>query len=259
VLAHARRVVPGRFATLPWPAWVSVADQGHRAELLRFARDHRRPQSRVRLLADDLLGGAFGAPALWGGAAGYAVAVTTLQHLHFARFDALGAPLGPARRLVLRRGRSLLDPQCSVIARWGRRFYVLTVGRGAGLQGAAVLAGFDAAGRYAGPAVSVNFPVRVARDQAGGCPVWLVPTRRHLVVVALEEAPRGAVGQRLLAVELKRDGRLAARPTVLAQVGQLGGVVASPPGFLAAWTVPNPEGTGPGAPQPVTVGRWKCQ
>lgn len=259
VLAHARRVVPGRFAVVPRPAWVSVAEQGHRVSLLRFGPDHRQPLSRVRLLSDDLLGGAFGAPALWGDPQGYAVAVTTLQQLHFARFDAQAVPLGPARRVVLRRGHGLLDPQCTVIARTGRRFYVLTVGRRAGGQGAAVLVGFDEAGRYAGPAVELELPFRVARTPAWDCPVWLLPTRRHLVVVALEAAVRGVDGRRLMAVEYKRDGRLAARPAVLATVGRLGGVIPSPPGFLAAWTAPQQTTAEPGAPQPVTVGRWKCR
>jgi hypothetical protein len=259
VLAHARRVVPGRFAVVPRPAWVSVADQGHRVSLLRFGPDHRRPLSRLRLLADDLLGGAFGAPALWGGPEGYAVAVTSLQQLYFARLDAQAAPLGPARRVVLRRGHGLLDPQCSVIARAGRRFYVLTVGRRAGDRGAAVLVGFDKAGRYAGPAVELDLPFRVARTPAWGCPVWLLPTRRHLVVVALEAAVRGVYGRRLMAVEYKRDGRLAARPAALATVGRLGGVVASPAGFLVAWTAPQRADAVPGAPKPVLVGRWKCR
>jgi len=259
VLAHARRVVPGRFAVIPRPAWVSVADQGHRVSLLRFGPDHRRPLSRVRLLSDDLLGGAFGAPALWGGPRGYAVGVTTLHHLYFARLDAQAVPLGPARRVVLRRGPGLLDPQCTVIARAGRRFYVVTVGRRAGGRGAAVLVGFDETGRYAGPAVELETPFRVARSAAWGCPVWLVPTRRHLVLVALEAAVRGVPGRRLLAAEYKRDGRLAARPAVLATVGRLGGVVPSHPGFLASWTAPLPPGAAPGAPQPITIGRWKCR
>jgi len=259
VLVHARRVVPGRFAVVPRPAWVSVAEQGHRVSLLRFATDHRRPLSRIRLLADDLIGGAFGAPALWGGPGGYAVAITTLQQLHFARLDAQAAPMGPARRIVLRRGRELLDPQCSVIARSGRRFYVLTVGRRGSDRGAAVLVGFDTAGRYAGPAVELELPFRVARTAAWGCPVWLLPTRRHLVVVALEAAVRGVAGRRLLAVEYKRDGRLAATPAVLATVGRLGGVVPSPPGFLASWTPPTQTDAVPGAPQPITIARWKCR
>jgi hypothetical protein len=259
VLAHARRVVPRRFAVIPHPAWLSVALQGHRVSLIRFGRDHRNPVSRVRLLADDLLGGAFGAPALWGGPGGYAVAVTTLRHLHFARLDAQAAPLGPTRRVALRRGSGLMDPQCSVIARVGRRFYVLTVGRGADDRGAGMLVGFDETGRYVGPAVALDLPFRVARTPAWVCPVWLVPARRHLVVVALEDAVRGVVGRRLMAVEYKRDGRLAASPTVLATVGSVGGVVVSPPGFLVSWTAPQQTNTTPGAPQPIKTSRYKCR
>lgn len=259
VLAHARRVVPGRFAVAPRPAWVSVADQGHRVSLLRFGTGHRRPLSRMRLLSDDLIGGAFGAPALLGGPQGYALAVTTLYHLYFARLNAQAEPVGPALRVSLRRGRALLDPQCSVIARAGRRFYVLTVGRRGASRGAAVLVGFDVNGRYAGPAVELELPFRVARTAAWGCPVWLLPTRRHLVVVALEAAVRGVPGRRLVAAEYKRDGRLAARPAVLATVGRLGGVVPSPPGFLASWTRPVRIDAPPGAPQPITIARWKCR
>jgi len=234
VLAHARRVAPRRFAVVPQPAWLSVADQGHRVSLLRFARDHGRPLSRVRLLADDLLGGAYGSPALWGGPSGYAVAVTTLQHLHFARLDAQAAPLGPALRVALRRGHGMLDPLCTVIARTARRFTTLTVGRRADGRGGAVLVGFDASGRYAGPAVDLDLPFRVGRTPAWLCPVWLVPTRRHLVVVALEAAVRGVAGRRLMAVE-------------------------SPQGFLVSWTPPQQTSAVPGAPQPITVGRWKCR
>ncbi len=259
VLAHARQVVPGRFAVAPSPAWVSVAEQGHRVSLLRFGADHRRPVSRIRLLDEALISGAFGAPALWGGPLGYAVAVTTLQHLYFARLDAQASPVGPARRVVLRRGTGILDPQCTVIARDGGLFYALTVGQRSGGRGAAVLVGFDRAGRYAGPAVELELPFRVARRGVGGCPVWLIPTRRHLVLVALEASKRGVSGRRLIAVEYKRDGRRAGSPTVLATVGQLGGVVPSAQGFLVSWTAPPLTTAVPGAPQPVTVARWKCR
>jgi hypothetical protein len=233
VLVHADRVVPQRFAAQPAPAWLSLVRRTRRLSLIRFAALQQRPLSRLLLQDGRHLGGPFGAPALWGGPKGYAAALTTLEAVHFARFDAQGAPRGPARQVALRRG-GFIDPICTVIAREGWRFFVLTVGQRSGRTPTATLVGFDEAGRYAGPAAELRFPIHVGRD----CNVRLLPTRRHLAVVALARAERGRRGRDLMLAEYKRDGRLAARPVKLATVARLAGVVPIRKGFLVAWQPP---------------------
>lgn len=250
-LVRSDRVAPRRFAARPGPAWLSLAERGRRMSLLRFDHELGRPLSRVLVLGPDQLGGAFGAPALWGGAMGYAVALTTVRRVHFARFDRFGAPMGPSRSLPLRFG-GIIDPQCSVIARRGGRFYVLTVGTRAKDRPTAALIGFDAAGRYAGPAVALEFPVRLAR----GCPAWLLTTGRHLVVVAQARAPRHSDAHPLMMLEYKPDGRRVGLPVQLALVRNVGGVAGVDRGFVVAWQSPR---TGSPAPEAVLGTRVTCR
>ncbi len=258
VLAHSRGVSPGRFAAWPGPAWLSVADQGHRVSVLRMDREHRRPVSRVRLLDEEQGPGAFGEPALLGGPAGYAVAVTTQDSLLLARLGPQGLPKGPARRVALGRRRTF-DPLCVAMARAGERLWVLAVGRGVGRTGSAVLLGLDRSAPRFVLAKELELPMRVARSPSGGCKLWLLPTRRHLVLVALEEARPGASGERLLAVEYKRDGRLAARPSLLATVARVGGVVPVSEGFLVSFTEPVEGDAARDGARPVTVSRYRCR
>ena len=187
--------------------------------------------TKVRFVGDGASDGAFGSPALWGGPDGYAVAMTSVSRLHFARFDGHGGPRKHAWSIRLRRG-GIIDPRCTVIARAGRRLFTLTVGRRAGGRPTALLVGFDAkSGRYAGPARELDFPV----DLAEGCRIALVPTARHLAVVAVARAPGNGRAKPLMLVEYKRDGHLSGPPVRLATLWQLAGIQAVDQGFVVVW------------------------